>query len=251
MYDITLRYLASVFVDAGSISVSAKHVADLLDRLGDDTLLPTTVLEQTPAGVSNRIGFRSGDGQWHLIVASSRIDFARTPGAAGVQDPGGFDEFCQAAASKLVVPLEYFGRRGHRLAAVQEGLLPELPSEKIDAVRERLLNVPEALSGESAFEWDWRCAFHLPRSFGGHEEKTNTIVTAKRLSGNIDRVIAGVPSRVPFDRIRLDLDINTWPQETTARFGQEDVFTFFKEVGPWHAELSTMVGDLMGTSNGS
>jgi hypothetical protein len=92
-----------------------------------------------------------------------------------------------------------------------------------------LLVVPLSFTETDLFEWDWRIASHLDRSFGGLIERTNNIAAARRVQGTL----AGQP----FDAILLSTDINTDPSNSEARFGAKAAEAFLAASHGWHTEL--------------
>ncbi|MCB1471083.1 MAG: hypothetical protein KDK08_28850, partial [Rhizobiaceae bacterium] len=52
-----------------------------------------------------------------------------------------------------------------------------------------------------------------------------------------------------FDRIRLDIDINTTQKNSEARFRGTDTTSFFDEWRVWYQQLSDSVSDLMGVKS--
>lgn len=252
MYALRLRQLASAFLDAGSIVPTAKDMAGLMDVLGPDSgLLPAAVQEQTPAGNVQRIGFVSPDGQWQLIISTTRVDVTRRPVGPDGRNMEDVGPFCVRASAWLANVLGYFNRKAHRLAIVQEGLLPVLSSEDMNTLAEILLGPSEAFLGAHPFEWDFRVACAIHRSFGENSEDTNTIVTIKRIGGllNLPAPEGGLVHK-KLDHVRLDLDVNTSLSSSVERFGPPDVQAFFAAAPAWHQELEEKALLRMGFGEG-
>lgn len=233
MYDIKLRYLASVFLDAESITPQPDHITGLLRALQDDSFLPMAAAERVGTRNVRRIGL-TADGGWTLILARKRFDLSLLPTDERGENVGDFGAFCEAAGAKLSATLEHFGRRAHRVAAVREGLLREMADAEMDVIAQRLLNLPGTFGSNIPFEWDWRAASHVARSFAGLDEMTNTVITIKRVAGSLT---TGEEEETDFDRIRVDIDVNTIPTNTTERFGGNEVMEFFSSVVEWQRLL--------------
>jgi hypothetical protein len=231
MYGLRLRYLASMFLDAESIQANAKDVAGLMELFQDDQFLPVQAIENNIP----RIGFRSVEGTRNLILSGKRFDYFHLPTKNNL-DLGDFTVFCQYAISKLSIALDYFKRKGHRLAAIQEGLLPEMTDDEINNIAKNLLKFPPSFSKNIPFEWNWRCASSIKRTFGKLSEPTNTVITIIRGAFKVQsgkEIIDGLE----YNKIRMDIDVNTSPINTNARFGAKDIKNFLEKSPIWHNKL--------------
>jgi hypothetical protein len=236
VYDTRIRYLASVFLDANSIRATARAIAKVVDVLDDDNLLPITIEEQTLIGPSiPRLGFRSVKGDWLVTILGERFDVAHLPLDTQSSNMVDFAEFCEIARQHLSKLLIHFERKAHRIAAVEEGFLPEMSAADNQALMARLANLPPTFAEYPPFEWDWHLASRVPRLIGTTNEETNTILTARRRAGTL-----AFPEQPEwsFDRIRLDVDVNTSPANAVARFGETEVGDFFARTPGWHRELT-------------
>jgi len=242
MYGSKIRYLASVFVDAGSITASVRNITKLADALGDEKLLPIIGMEPSSDGVSPRIGFHTENGEWRLLLVHDRLDWAHLPTDPDGTNLGDFATFCRNAVPKLTATLHCFERKAHRLAAVQEGLLPEMPSSVMEDIARRLFYYPSIFSKYPPFEWDWRLASHIDRLICELIEPTNTLATIKRFSGSL---LSGKNDErfrtQTFDKIRVDFDINTIPDNIVGRFEDRHIQDFFEKVHLWHGDFSSEI----------
>jgi len=241
MYGLKVRYLASVFVDAGSITPTGENIAGLQKALDDNKLIPTSVREETPTGRVPRIAFATSNGEWLLALLGKRFDVSRFGNTPDGSNLGEFSNFCEEAAIKLITMLNYFKRKAHRLAAIQEGLLPDMPKKDMNKIAARLLNLPTTYSKNPPFEWDWRAASKVERSFSDIKESINTIATIRRVRGTLLVNKEDGQGKQSFDRVRVDFDINTVPTNVTARFDDSQIAEFFKQAILWHDELSSEI----------
>ncbi len=239
MYDIRLKYLASVFVDADSIIANAENITLLLRTLNDEKLLPVSLQEPSITGAVPRIAFATPSGERQLLLLGKRFDYTRLLVAEEMEEWGDFSIFCQQAGEKLITALNFFQRKAHRLAAVQEGLLHDLPKEELEKITQRLFKLPPVFAQNIPFEWDWKSAAIITRSFGNVTEPTNTIATVKRWTGKIIKKDDGEVIQSHLDRVRVDFDINTVADNVKARFEESHIRDFFKEAGSWHGRLSS------------
>jgi hypothetical protein len=228
MYDIKLRYLASVFVDAKDVLPTTKVAQQIAEAIRRADLVPVTITQITAGGLTPRIGLRTPENDWLLVIQSERIDFARLPNATDGTILMDFETFCHEAGDLLTAVTNHLGRKANRMTAVQEGLLGTMSSEQLRKVTERLLNLPRLYASGSVPEWTWQCVGLHQRTFGHLTEVINLIAKVARVQGQLTRMKAGEDASVlEFDRIRIDLDTNTLPANTVARFGAENIADFF------------------------
>jgi hypothetical protein len=242
MYDIKLRYLASAFVDAKDIVPTAKFAQDLAEAIHRTDLVPVTVTQMTSGGLVPRIGLRTSENDWILVVHAERIDFARLPNAGDGTILMDFETFCHEASDLLIAASNHLGRQANRLAAVQEGALQAMSSEQLRQVMERLLNLPPLYARGSVPEWTWHCVGVHERTFGHLTERMNLITKVSRIQGQLTRMQPGAePSVSELDRIRIDLDTNTLPANPVPRFGSGNISDFFSCAPSWHSELTSEI----------
>ena len=242
MFDIKLKYLASVFVDADSITHESKYITDLQKELKEEGFVPLQVFEGPGPGVTisshgivkPRIGFHNPDKGIHLVLQGTRFDYSKQPLLSSVKEMGEYSDFLKEASDKLNIAMDYFGRKAHRLAAIKEGFLPEMNSKKLNAICSNLLILSDTFSKLLPFEWDWRVASKIERTFGKCVEKTNTVVSIRRRQG---KITVEENKEIDFDRINIVFDINTLPDDSRARFGSKEVNDFFDNINGWQKEL--------------
>lgn len=237
MYGLKIRFLASCFLDADSITANPRDIAELLRAFEEENLLPITLMEGSPTGMINRIGFHTANQARQIHLTGKRFDVFEHPTTIEGPGLGEFSVFCQEAMRKLNVLLNYFHRRPYRLAAVQEGFLPEMSTAIMDAIARRIMNFPSIYTDHFPFEWDWRSVSMVERQFGGLTEAAVTATTVKRMFG----VVLGRTPAEEFDRVRVDLDISTSHQNVAPRFEEEHVRSFFELAPLWHRDLSSEI----------
>lgn len=129
------------------------------------------------------------------------------------------------------------------MAAVREGFLKDLSTDEMESAAQRLLKLPSFYRGSYLFEWDWRVASLVDREVGELTEPTNNISTVRRSTGHL-LLVDGEQMR-QIDGIRVDFDINTNPSNSSQRFGDEHLRSFFERVAVWHEELGSEVFSLI------
>lgn len=251
MYANQLRYLAVAFLDAESVRPNQGEIADLIREFPDLQLTAAAVQETTLLGPDRRIVFISQDSSWQIFLLGKRFHVARVPKHPLGGDIGKFSEFCEQSNKILKWAVNRFERRPHRLAGVQEGVLPQKPNEEMDAIARRLLSLPGAFKNSALDEWDWRASTRVGRQVGNRKELLNTIATIKRIQGSVslssdaDLVSPLVPLPTQFALIRVDIDVNTVQDNTSARFQDAHMDSFFGNVGAWHEELIAEIKGLI------
>jgi hypothetical protein len=249
MYAAHTRYLAVAFVDAESVRPNQEEITALLGAFPDLQLVPMAIQEVQPSGQGHRIGFISEDGAWQIVLLSKQFNVARVAKLPIGGDLGKFPAFCEQANTILKWVLNRFDRQPHRLAAVQEGVLKQKSEDEIEVISKRLLRLPDTFKKSTLGEWDWRAATKVSRRIGEHEEILNTIAAIKKYNGLIgqstDPSLPIAPLPTKFSLIRADIDINTSEENTSARFQDAYMDSFFKEVVTWHEELIAEINRLI------
>ncbi len=246
VYASKIRYLASVFVDARHAVATPKDVGTLLAALDDDRLLPTTIQEVGPGGITQRIAFNSADQSILLALTGTRFDYSYQATSPLGNSLGNFKEFCHDADQKLNIALAHFKLRGNRLAAVQEGYLPEMSLAESQKIASNLLKVPPTYSDKAIREWSWRINSTMRRKVNSQNESMNMIVAAGNMRGYA--FLPGTTQnleRVDVDKIRVDFDINTLPENVAARFNKIHVHSFLSNVPIWQEEFVDEILTLM------
>jgi hypothetical protein len=226
-------------LDAASIKANAKDVAGLMELFQDEQFLPAQAQENNIP----RMGFRSIEGTKHLILSGKRFDYFQLP-TKDNPDLGDFTKFCQEAIPKLSAAIDYFKRTGYRLAAVQEGILPEMTDDEINNVAKNLLKFPPSFLKSIPFEWNWRCASSIERSFGKVTEPTNTVISIIRAVFKIQAEEEEI-DKLSSNAIRIDIDVNTSPKDTTPRFDADDIREFLQTSPIWHNKLGDEILSFM------
>jgi len=244
MYDIVIRFLARVFVTNAETAPTAERFASLAAMVGKPDFLPLPFQEIGPSGMQTRVGLRSADSTRTILFRGESVDFEYHQPIDEAKGVLSLEDFCSEAGEALALALEGKKLLAHRIAAVQEGLLQPMTNETIDAWSRKLLTVPPGLPLTAPFEWDWRAAFKVDRALGADDEKTNTLITVKRMTGKL-------PDGQPLDRVQVNTDVNTAPENNRPRFDAAQVRAFFATAPAWHHELVETVLAYCGASDES
>jgi hypothetical protein len=238
MYDTKLRYLASVFVDARDVQTTTRVAQDFAEALNRDDLTSMTVMELGTGGAIPRLGFRTRSNDWLLVIQTQRIDFSRVPTEPRGANMGDFGPFCTEAAQILGTSLAHLGRNANRVALVQEGLLPEMNPDRLAEVANKLLKVPPTYKDVPLEEWAWQCIAMQQKAVGNLHENINVVTKISRIHGELAYSTLGEqPQVLNFDRVRVDLDLNTAPSNVVPRFDTASLASFMEAAFTWHSAL--------------
>jgi hypothetical protein len=242
-YDVRTRLLARVFVDAQALQVPQDEaLAFARGELGGVML--GHALEPLPDGSNvERYVFISRERDRMVALLGGSFDYTVMPVDTTGTNLSDFAGFVKEASRVLALCADKFGRTPYRIALLQEGLLREMPPEEMDGIAHRLLKVPQRAEGKALFEWDWRTASRERRKVGSSEEDINLILSLKRGSGVMSPVRG---SRVTFDRVRVDIDVNTSHLDTRGRFDASRIDAFFAHAVEAHAQLAAEADALIG-----
>lgn len=235
-YALRLRYLARAFVDAQGLTLTQADQAQLLASLNlqDGVVIPAA--EFVGPELITRAGFTSAPLDMKIVVRGDSIDVMQGGGREAEGTAEAFLAFNELSATLLGTIASFIGRVPHRLASVQEGLLAEMPREQLERVADSFLRVPRSLQDPKPFEWNYRTAWRRSLPFDDLEEEVNEILQVRRLSG----VLHSQQGPSTFDRIRVDLDVNTVPLNTRGRFDNGRIRAFFTSCLQSHARMATV-----------
>lgn len=239
MYKLTAtRYIATALVDAASIVPNVRDITKLLEIINDKDILPTTF--SPPSGDSSfRIGFIDPIKSWRFLLESDRFTIINEFANSSEINPDNWSDFLESAIDKMTKALDYYRRRSHGLATRKEGFIEGLDREKIRKISRQWLNFPTIYSQAPPFAWDWYSASLIEREFGECKEETNTIT---RIAGRSNPGVSKTQqngSKSSEDKINLNLEINTSPWNSVARFNSKEIFSFFNNSIAWYEELES------------
>jgi hypothetical protein len=251
MLDKFNRYLAVAFIDAESVKPNKQERDEFVETFKSLNLLAVGVQSNKAGNVEPRVGFISPDGSWRVLILGDQFHVTHTAVDPLGEDLGPFNEFAATASQSLAWLIRKFNRIPHRLGLVREALITEKAEQELDSLANRLLKLPQSFNGKSLTEWDWRASATFSRQFAGLQEETNTIITIKR--GNLEMeeeltspalaAFTGLPVKRPV--LRVDLDVNTRQDNTSARFQVERVEAFFQAALEWQKDLENEVERLI------
>lgn len=243
MFDVRIKYLASVFWDADSLIPNPKDISNILKELSDDGFIPFNFAEASVSGLKNRMAFQTENSEFQITLSGKRVDINKLATDSTGSNVGDLKEFCTKSSRFLKFFLEYFKREGQRLALIQQGLLKEMDDSQYTDIHKKLFNVPEIYSSNIPFEWDWRNVSKISREFNSITEIINTIVKISKCKVHVKS--AKIQEPIEYNRIHVLIDCNTSHENSETRFGTDHVMEFFKDSCDWQNELYKNISDLI------
>lgn len=235
-YDIPIRYLARAFFHDPPTLTKQRTIGRIAATLNTEDLeiRPLTQVSLEVGRMFNATALQGG--QWHVVSTHDSVDleFDAHGDLGGAVD---FPSFLKTAAQVFSDLVKEAGS-AFRLACVSEGMLAHMTEERLETICRKMLNRPPSFA--PAFEWDWRCVKAVMRKFDSKDEETNTLAMIKRISGHSPRAGGA------FDRLRVDLDINTTPKDRSLRFPAGTTRAFFEQGIEWHSGLAREISNFMG-----
>jgi len=235
MIDIKVRYQAVAFMS--SIEASQSNISQLMGLFADKGLIPTTFQEMTvmalPTQPQLRFALQSPNNEWNIRFGIDRIDIFKNATDEKGKNIGTIEQFCADVSDIFAKISSKYPQKANRLALSGNILLEEMTTEKLNGVYEKLFNSIKLYSENKPVEWNLRINSRVQRQINSISEQMNFISEINRVSGllNIDQKL------VPIDRIAVNLDINTIPNNIESRFGEIEFVDFYKNIPVWHNEL--------------
>lgn len=235
MVDIKVRYQAVAFVPG--IETSQSNISQLMGLFADKGFLPTTYQEveitPIPTPPQMRFALQSQNNEWHIRFGIKRIDVIKNATDGKGNNIGQIEEFCSTSSEIFTKIFSKHLQKANRLGLSSNVLLEEMSEEKLNGIYNKIFNPIQLYTENKPLEWNSRVNSRIPKIVNTFSEQINFISEINRESGllNIDQNL------VPIDRIAINLDINTIPNNTENRFGEVEITNFYKNIPTWHNEL--------------
>lgn len=229
MIDYPTRYQFGFYAPDTHKEPDPEIIGRLLDAFKNKGFIPTTeqefqIVTDPPARPTTRLQlqFTSPGQEWNLAFEPHRLLLKKEN--VPETEMGSARDFCKETEEVFRLLLDAIPFSGTRLSFASNGLLAEMsPQELVDA-NKRILNSIPFYARNCAHQWTTRNVARVDVSLGEKTETLNVITDINRVQGTIPR--DGEP--VPFDRIQIAFDINTYQEKNEQRFGVEDVGLFLK-----------------------
>ncbi|MGE0323130.1 MAG: hypothetical protein AB7K71_11975 [Polyangiaceae bacterium] len=235
-FEVVSQYLLRAFhMKAVKPASLMKAAGEFSERVSEVEWSPANQLEVEPTGnASKLIALTDPTGEWVVKIGTRSVDalyqqvFEVIGSELKLLEAPPFEDFLARASRYVKEALAVLPVELTRLATVRTGLI--YTGIDFEAARSALCTSPSTLP--EPFEWDWRCAWKVPRKFGDFEEATNTIAIVRRVNATL-----GLEAR---DALLVTTDVNTAPENTT-RFDGRAVDDFARSCPQWHADLDSIL----------
>lgn len=224
MASIPIKYQLSYFTNNADFTLKSEGVADLLKMFAEYEFLPST-FQEIGVGVSmatTRLRLSRPNGDLSFDIGAQRLDVEKQATDEGGSNMGTALSFCDGAIGILSTFLKSYPRRSLRLAYVIKVFLPESPSDFRERTFNSLFRPLPYYEKNPPFEWLNRTAADGTWKNGNEIEPLNVITTATRARGSI----GPLAHQRAFDRVIVDYDVNTKPENADTRFSIDAVQPF-------------------------
>jgi hypothetical protein len=235
MIDIHRKYQFSFFGNMADIQPSADTIPVFLEMFRDKGFLPSTFQEiRLPNPTPEiRLKLSSPDQEWAIDLDTARLSFTKNsikPKGINLGTVEGFIRDVIDFCSRL---LRRFPKKASRLSLVTEGLMREMQEEELRLIYEKLFKPIPFYQANPSIGWQSRYVARVQENIQGNSELINVVTWINRTRGKL----ADLAGLLPFDRIEIKFDINTFQGNTDTRFGIESVSPFLQSALELRARL--------------
>ncbi len=224
MIDIRINHQASVFMNCENLGPFPEVISTMMNMFHDMNLIPNTFQEIIPnQKPAVRLRLSTTDNEWEVRLVSNRIDIFWNQTDPKGSNIGELPDFNAYAVDIFTKIMDTYKKRANRFALISTSLLEEMDNARLDSIYFRLFNPITFFGEHPPFEWDCRSASHITLPILKIQDVFNTIVLIKRVQGEMILPIGGTH----FDRIMLQFDINTSPENQESRFKSNHIKPFY------------------------
>ena len=239
MVDVKMKYQATIFGDIENIEPTPDTIKTVIDLFIDKELIPTTAYELAASvGAAMvvpraRLALADSNGEWTITFLSNRINIEKRGIERHGENLGELNEFCSEAVGLFERITTKFGKKANRIALITDFLLEEMSEETFSTVYSKLFKTPKFYGDNPPFEWNWKVVSNQQITLKNLSETLNMITSINRGTGKLQ-----VKNEIkPFDRVRLQIDINTTPDNRDHRFDSNHTDSFYSQVVELHDRL--------------
>ncbi|GAB6395524.1 MAG: hypothetical protein MdMp024_1836 [Bacteroidales bacterium] len=236
MIDIKVRYQAVAFMP--SIEASSDNISQMMGLFADKGLIPTTYSEVSPITPIPQLRFtlQSTNNEWNLNFGFDRIAITKNMTDAKGNNLGTIEQFCADASGFFTQILSKHSQQANRLALSSDIILKEMPESMLYDIYTKLFNPIPLHADNKPVEWSSMTVSRMQKQVCSTNEDFNFISTIRRRNGLINQN-PPIPL-ITIDRISINIDINTIPNNTKNRFGENEIVKFYKNnIYVWHNDL--------------
>lgn len=237
MIDIIERYQASIFLNAADITPSPDNVTTLVNIFRDRELIPNTFYEFKPPSLlpQPRLRFSNLNSEWIINIGTERIDIEKHPTDPKGNNLGDLSKFCTDAMGMFTKIIEKYNKKSNRLALIANYIMQEMTETHFAKAYTNLFKSSDFYVTNPPFEWNWRAAARIRREIRKQQEAINVVATVIR--AKMDYRFKEEVKQI--DRLALNLDINTSPENSEFRFDLTHAESFYHEATQLNTRLIT------------
>lgn len=235
-----MKYQGSVFVNAKDISPTPKNITKLVNVFEDKAFIPNTFHEISKEDPQPQACLRlsSSNNEWNIHFGMKRIDIAKHPIDPKGDNLGTLEEFTTETIGFFKRIDDTYNKKANRIALIANYLFKEMSTDKLSGVYSKLFQYVPFYKDTEPFEWTWRSASETQREINNAEEDLNVVTIITRSKGEM--TILGEIK--PFDRIQMNIDINTSPKNQEYRYEFTHVESFFEDATKLHNKILSEIG---------
>lgn len=164
--------------------------------------------------------------------APGGIDISQNLTDAKGNNIGDIKQFSTEASDIFVRIMDKYQQKAHRLAILGSLVLKEMSSQALDDLYPKIFNPVSTHKENKPVEWNFRAVSRIEKEINGNSEMLNYITEISRVPVQtiFDQFISS-------DRIVVNLDINTVPDNTNSRFEKLDIVDFYRNAHGWYNDL--------------
>jgi hypothetical protein len=235
MIDFYLNYRMTAFIE--TIEISNANIAKLMGLFLDENLLPNvyneTIINSPNPIQSPTLELRNMQNSWILKFGTGRVDILRIK-QSSTSDIGNIEDFVAWANNCLEKILCGFDRKANRIAFATNCVMKELSSDKLDCIYKKIVSPISFYSQNIPFEWSIRNVSKKDLAILDQKENVNfsSILSLAEIVVNENGNIA------KSQRVILDFDINSIPDNTALRFSIGHIKSFISTILDYHNSIT-------------
>lgn len=235
-----IKVQVSFFSPSSDLSEGKTGIMRLIQALSGKgfEFIPTYGIQVDNNEKVRRMQLVSTDEKWIILFTSKRIDVYRNRRIDETEEEfGRVPEIASVMVEIIDTIVDAFPRHASRLSLVTQHLGNELSDEALDASFEKCAIPLGYHDGKIVKEWSVRSVAKAEYELTGSRELFNIISDIKRSQGQIQRK----GELVDFDRLVLDLDVNTDQDNSLLRFKSSDLRNFINVATELRSEMFVQI----------
>jgi hypothetical protein len=219
------------------IETNQSNISQMMGLFADKELIPTTFREISTFSPDSQLRFSlqsPNNNEWNIHFGTDRIDITKNTTDTKGNNLGELEQFSADVSDFFIKIMSKRPQQANRIALSNVVILKEMSEESLNILYLKLFNPIKIYSDNKPFEWVLRTSSRIRKQINSLDEIFNFNSEINRSNGqmNINQEIIPV-----VDRIVINRDINSIPDNPTPRFGEKEMTDFFKNAAIWHDNL--------------